>query len=118
MIRKLAIIGVGLIGGSMARALRDEGVVQEIVGCGRGRTNLERAVELGVIDHYTHDITAAVQGADFVVLAVPLGAMQETFESIKGQLADDAVVTDVMRSVFCAACIACAAASSSDLKYA
>ncbi len=95
MIRKLAIIGVGLIGGSMARVLREEGVVQEVVGCGRGKTNLERAVELGVIDHYTHDVSVAVQGADFVVLAVPLGAMHATLEMMKDHLADDVVVTDV-----------------------
>lgn len=95
MIRKLAIIGVGLIGGSMARALREEGMVQEVVGCGRGKANLEKAVELGVIDHYTHEIAAAVQGADFVVLAVPLGAMQDSFKSMQGHLADDVVITDV-----------------------
>ena len=95
MIRKLAIIGVGLIGGSMARALRDEGVVQEVVGCGRGTANLEKAVELGVIDHYTHEVGTAVQGADFVVLAVPLGAMQASFEAMQGQLAEGVVVTDV-----------------------
>lgn len=95
MIRKLAIIGVGLIGGSMARALREEGMVQEIVGCGRGRSNLQKALELGVIDHYTHDVAIAVQDADFVVLAVPLGAIQSTFESMLGHLAEDAVVTDV-----------------------
>ena len=95
MIRKLAIIGVGLIGGSMARALREEGVVQEVVGCGRGKANLDKAVELGVIDHYSHDITKAVLGADLVVLAVPLGAMQASFEALRGALAADAVVTDV-----------------------
>ena len=95
MIRKLAIIGVGLIGGSMARALREEGVVQEIVGCGRSKPNLERAVELGVIDHYTHDIGEAVRGADLIVLAVPLGAMEATFRAMQGHLADDAVITDV-----------------------
>jgi prephenate dehydrogenase len=95
MIRKLAIIGVGLIGGSMARALREEGVVQEVVGCGRGQANLAKAVELGVIDHYTHEVKRAVEGADFVVLAVPLGAMQASFAAMRGQLADDVVVTDV-----------------------
>jgi prephenate dehydrogenase len=95
MIRKLAIIGVGLIGGSMARALREEGVVQEVVGCGRGKANLDKAVELGVVDHYTHAVEKAVQGADFVVLAVPLGAMQSSFEALQGVLAEDAVVTDV-----------------------
>jgi prephenate dehydrogenase len=95
MIRKLAIIGVGLIGGSMARALREEGVVQEVVGCGRGKANLDKAVELGVIDHYSHEIEKAVRGADFVVLAVPLGAMQASFEALQDVLAEDAVVTDV-----------------------
>lgn len=95
MIRKLAIIGVGLIGGSMACALREEGVVQEIVGCGRGKANLQKAVELGVIDHYTHEVAEAVEGADFVVLAVPLGAMQATFEAMRNHLADDVVLTDV-----------------------
>jgi len=95
MIRKLTIIGVGLIGGSMARALREEGVVQEVVGCGRGKANLDKAVELGVIDHYTHEIDKAVRGADFVVLAVPLGAMQASFEALRDALAADAVVTDV-----------------------
>ncbi|MEN8166134.1 MAG: prephenate dehydrogenase/arogenate dehydrogenase family protein [Pseudomonadota bacterium] len=95
MIRKLAIIGVGLIGGSMARVLRQEGLVQEIVGCGRGRANLRKAVEIGVIDHYTHKVAEAVEGADFVVLAVPLGAMRATFEAMRNHLADDVVLTDV-----------------------
>jgi prephenate dehydrogenase len=56
LIRRLAVIGVGLIGGSLARALRHAGEVEEIVGCGRGEPNLRQAVELGVIDHYTRDI--------------------------------------------------------------
>jgi prephenate dehydrogenase len=93
-IRRLAIIGVGLIGGSLARALRNAGAVGEIVGCGRGKANLEKAVELGVIDRYSHDVGEAVNGADMIFLAVPLGAMRETFEAMKGQLSDDAVITD------------------------
>lgn len=93
-IRRLAIIGVGLIGGSLARALRAADAVDEIVGCGRGRENLERAVELGVIDRYTHDVGEAVSGADMVFLAVPLGAMRETFAAMKGHLDVNAVVTD------------------------
>jgi prephenate dehydrogenase len=95
VIEKLAIIGVGLIGGSVARALREEGLVREVVGCGRGRENLERAVELGVIDHYTHDVGTAVTGADFVLVAVPLGAMGETFAGMKDTLSPEAVITDV-----------------------
>jgi prephenate dehydrogenase len=94
VIRRLAVIGVGLIGGSYARALRAAGQVQEIVGCGRSRDNLELAVKLGVIDSYSHDIGAAVEGADMVFLAVPMGAIRAAFEAMKGHLADDAVITD------------------------
>jgi prephenate dehydrogenase len=94
LIRRLAIIGVGLIGGSLARALRQAGQVGEVVGCGRGRANLERAVELGVIDRFSHQVAEAVAGADMVFVAVPLGAMAETFAAMQGHLAADAVITD------------------------
>ena len=90
----LAVIGVGLIGGSLARALRQTGHVQRVVGCGRGRANLERAVELGVIDSYTHDPGEAVREADMIFVAVPLGAMRGVFEQMCGHLRSDAVVTD------------------------
>ena len=93
-IRRLAIIGVGLIGGSLARALRRAGQVGEVVGCGRGKANLDEAVALGVIDRYTHDVGEAVDGADMVFLAVPLGAMREALSAMRGRLADGAVVTD------------------------
>jgi len=94
LIRRLAVIGVGLIGGSLVRALRAAGEVGEVVGCGRGKPNLERALELGVIDRYTHRIEEAVEGADLVFLAVPLGAMGQAFESMRGHLRPDAVLTD------------------------
>jgi len=94
VIRRLAVIGVGLIGGSLARALREAGEVKEIVGCGRSRENLEKAVELGVIDRYSHDVGEAVKGADMIFVGVPLGAMKGVFEAMKGHLADDAVITD------------------------
>jgi len=93
-IRRLAVVGVGLIGGSLARALRAAGEVGEIVGCGRGRANLDRAVELGVIDRYSHDVGEAVAGADTVFVAVPLGAMRDAFAAMREHLAPDAVVTD------------------------
>ncbi|OOZ36355.1 prephenate dehydrogenase [Solemya velesiana gill symbiont] len=94
MVRQLAVIGVGLIGGSLARALRQVGEVGEVVGCGRGKPNLEKAVELGVIDRYTHDVGEAVERADLVFLAVPLGAMKNAFTDMKGHLAEDAIITD------------------------
>ncbi len=94
MIDRLAVIGVGLIGGSLARALRAAGEVGEILGCGRKIPNLERARELGVIDRYTQDMGKAVEGADMVLLAIPLGAMRAAFAAIKGHLSPTAVVTD------------------------
>ena len=93
-IERLAVIGVGLIGGSLARALRAAGCVGEVVGCGRGRENLDQAVELGVIDRFTHDVGDAAAGADMVFLAVPLGAMGPAFAALRNRLAPGAIVTD------------------------
>jgi prephenate dehydrogenase len=94
MIERLAIIGVGLIGGSLALALREAGMVKEVVGCGRSEENLLKAQGLGIIDHYTHDAGEAVQGADLVLLAVPLGATREPLAAIRDHLQPHTVVTD------------------------
>jgi len=94
VIRRLAVIGVGLIGGSLARALREAGAVEEVVGCGRGRENLEKAMALGVIDRYSHEVGEAVAGADMVFVGVPLGAVKGVFAAMRGRLAAGAVVTD------------------------
>lgn len=95
MIKQLTIIGVGLIGGSLARALKQRGYCNEVVGCGRDGSHLQKAVELGVIDRFSTDIGEAVTGADMVVVAVPLGAMESCFRAMIGHLAADAVITDV-----------------------
>jgi len=94
MIERLCIIGVGLIGGSLARALREAGYCRSVVGSGRNPENLRHAVELGVIDSYETDPARAVVGADMVLVAVPLGAMEAVFSVIRGNLADGAVLTD------------------------
>ncbi len=94
-IARLCIIGVGLIGGSLALAARRQGLVKHIVGCGRVREHLETARRLGVIDEASLDPAVAVAGADMVVLAVPLGAMYPVLAAIKGHLEPDAVLTDV-----------------------
>jgi prephenate dehydrogenase len=95
IINKLCIIGVGLIGGSLARALKKAGAVAEVVGAGRDAAHLEKAKALGVIDHFETDISLAVKGCDMVVLAVPLGAMQSVFEKIAPVITADMVITDV-----------------------
>ncbi|MEK9134341.1 MAG: prephenate dehydrogenase/arogenate dehydrogenase family protein, partial [Pseudomonadota bacterium] len=95
MINKLCIVGIGLIGGSLARALRVAGYAHEIVGYGRSVGNLQQAVELGVIDRAEVSLTDAVRHVDMVVLAVPVGCMAEILGEVGPALADQAVVTDV-----------------------
>jgi prephenate dehydrogenase len=95
LIRRLCVIGVGLIGGSLARALREKGEVAEVVGSGRNEDNLRAAVRLGVVDRYDTDPARAVAGADVVVVAVPLGAIEPVLCAIVPHLSPVAVVTDV-----------------------
>lgn len=94
MIRRLCIIGVGLIGGSLAQALREVGACEEVVGCSRDPAHLQRAVDLGVIDRFETNIARAVDGADMIVVCVPLGAMEAVFAAMASHLASDAVITD------------------------
>lgn len=91
---RITIVGVGLIGGSFARALRKHASVGTIVGCSRQREHLERARQLGVVDAITTDPAKAVRDADLVLLATPVGAMQGLFEAIRPALSTDTVVTD------------------------
>jgi prephenate dehydrogenase len=94
MISKLAIFGVGLIGGSLALALRQAQACQQIVGFDNELAQLQRAVELNVIDSYCQNAAQCVQDADMVVLAVPMGAMGPVMSQIVGHLIPGAVVTD------------------------
>ncbi|HHH42765.1 MAG TPA: prephenate dehydrogenase/arogenate dehydrogenase family protein [Gammaproteobacteria bacterium] len=94
MIERLCVIGVGLIGGSLARALRAAGYVGEVVGASRNAAHLQKAQDLGVIDHYDTDLASAVKDADMVLVSVPLGAMEAVFAAIQDALGPDAVVTD------------------------
>ena len=95
MINKLTIIGIGLIGGSLARALRANGYVREVTGYGRSVGNLQQAVELGVIDRAEASLADAVRDADMAVLALPVGCMGEVLDQLGPVLAEHAVVTDV-----------------------
>jgi len=92
--RKLAVFGVGLIGGSFAMALRQTGCVERIVGVGRSRANLDRALELGVIDDVAPDVSDALDGADLVLVAVPVQQTLSVFDAIAPNLEPDAVLTD------------------------
>lgn len=93
-IGKLVIIGVGLIGGSFALAMKRAGLVQQVVGVGRSLDNLNRAIELGVIDAASQDPAQAVAGADLVMVATPVGQMGRVFDAIAPVLPAQAIVTD------------------------
>ena len=93
-IQKLVVVGVGLIGGSFALALKAAGGVRRAVGVGRSRANLEQALAMGAIDDVADDLAAAVDGADFVLVTTPVGAMPDVFARIAPKLAPNAVVTD------------------------
>ena len=89
----VVIFGVGLIGGSFALALKAAGAAQRVIGLGRGRANLERALELGVIDEACDD-PAVVAAADLVLIATPVGQMGAVMGAIAPHLGADTVVTD------------------------
>ena len=83
MIHHLTIIGVGLIGGSLAKALRFENAVGHITGFGRTESSLQRAQALGVVDSWSLDLGTAVEQAEVVVIASPVNAISSTFRKLK-----------------------------------
>ncbi len=94
-IPRLALIGVGLIGGSLLKVLKKENAVGEVIGVGRGIENLQLAQSMAVIDRFTHDAVEAVIEADMVVIATPVGAFEPILKEIMPHLKKDAIVTDV-----------------------
>ncbi|HET8610671.1 MAG TPA: prephenate dehydrogenase/arogenate dehydrogenase family protein [Burkholderiales bacterium] len=91
---RLAVLGVGLIGGSVALALKRARVVREVAGFGRTHRNLAHALRSGVIDEIANTPAQAVAGADLVLIATPVGQMPELMAQIAPHLAPDAVITD------------------------
>ena len=92
--KKIAIFGVGLIGGSFALALKKSGAVGEVIGVGRRRETLVRAASLGIIDSHTDDIAQAVAGADLVLIAAPVAQTASLLRGMAPHLEPDTVVTD------------------------
>jgi prephenate dehydrogenase len=90
----LAVIGVGLIGGSFSLALKRAGMVRRVIGVGRTRANLDAALRLGVIDEASTDPASAVSQADVVFLAAPVGQFPELMAQIAPALREQTIVTD------------------------
>jgi prephenate dehydrogenase len=94
-LRKLAVIGVGLIGGSLALALRRAGLAAQVTGYDRDSAALERAARLQVIDQVAESVSEATRGADLVVVAVPVKAAGSVLHDVALALDPTGVVTDV-----------------------
>lgn len=93
---RVTIIGLGLIGSSLARCLRaDASLAGQVTAGDRSGTVCERVLELGIADAATTDLGKAVDGADLVIIAVPIGAYADVAASIGAHLKDGAIVTDV-----------------------
>ncbi len=94
MIKRLAIIGVGLIGGSLSLALKKAGEVEEVVGFSRTDSVRDEALKLGVIDRAANSIADAVKDADVVFLAVPMAAMESVLLELSEHVSSDTIITD------------------------
>src|SRR5207248_10423014 len=91
---RLAVIGVGLIGGSFALQLKQAGKLSHVVGAGRSRANLELALERRVVDSIAPDAAAAAREADLVLVAAPVAQFASIFATLASGLQPGAIVTD------------------------
>jgi len=94
MINRLAVIGVGLIGGSLSLALKQAGTVGEVVGYSRTPSVRQEALDLGIIDRAASSISDAVKDADMIFLAVPMAAMETVLIELSAHIKQDAIITD------------------------
>lgn len=92
---QVGVIGVGLIGGSLAKALKKNNAVARVVGFDNDEKNLQKACELGVIDSYSLTIEEIIHGSDMVVLATPLSVCDELFLELSRVLQKPTVLTDI-----------------------
>ena len=95
LFHRMAVVGVGLIGGSLGLAAKQVGAVQDVVGIGRSVASLDVARCRGLVDTVTQDLAGGLSGADLVVLALPVGAIPEILPEVRGAVGPDCLVTDV-----------------------
>ena len=92
---KMTIIGVGLLGASLAKACKERGLVEEVAGYGRNRENLEKARALKIIDHCPADLAEAVKDADLIVLCTPVTTIIPLIQNMIARIRPGALITDV-----------------------
>ena len=91
---RVAVVGVGLIGGSFSLALKEKKLCRHVVGAGRGAANLKSAKDLGVIDGIEVDAGAAARGADLVLVAAPVAQFENIFLAVAPRLSPECLVMD------------------------
>ncbi len=103
--RKVAIVGVGLIGGSIGLALRQRGLAQQVVGIGRRQSSLDRALACQAIDEASTELDEGVAGAELVVVATPVAAVADHVCQALAAVPEDCLVTDAgsTKGAICAA---------------
>ena len=95
MIKKITIIGVGLIGGSLAKAIKKNNLAEVVFGFGRNLSRLESAKKSNIIDQYSIDISEALDGASIVVIATPVGTFNSILRELKPYITEGMIITDV-----------------------
>src|SRR5215208_2359906 len=95
VIRRISVLGVGLLGGSIGLAAKSALTDVEIVGYGHRKSTLDRALEVGAVDWFAMQVTEAVEGADLVILCTPVGIFEGLLREFVKALKPGAVVTDV-----------------------
>lgn len=95
LVKRAVVIGVGLIGGSLSKALREAGAVGTLVGVGLTEHSLKRAMQLGVVDDYSLNASEAVADADLIIVATPVLTTEKVLADIKDAIPEKAVITDV-----------------------
>ncbi len=94
-VNRVTILAVGLIGGSLAKALKQANFAGEIVGWGRRQSSLEKALQLGAVDRYSLDLAEAVDGADIIVVATPTLFAEKVLAQLAELVKENTVITDV-----------------------
>ena len=92
---RVAIVGVGLLGGSLAKVMRKLGLAKSLVGHGRNEANLEEAKSLGIIDHVALNMQSAVKDADLIVLCSPVRTASQLIAKVAPQIKPGCLITDV-----------------------
>jgi prephenate dehydrogenase len=95
MINKITIIGVGLIGGSLAKAIKENNLAKVVFGFGRDLNRLEAAQKANVIDQFSTNLKDAINDSDIVIIATPVGSFKEILSEIKPFLTSKIVISDV-----------------------